>query len=217
MQDIILVGSGGCMREIAWQMLEMSNNKNTAWNIVGYVDCKKPETGNVVTVGGRKIPYLGDDEFILKETESVNVAICVGTPSLRKKIAKKLEQNPNIRYPNVLLGNTKICSDARMGKGCIICADTGISTNTVLGDFVFMNIGALVCHDGYLADFVTLGPDAKLAGNVNIGAESDIGIGTKIIQGITIGSRVIVGAGSVIIRDVKEDCTVAGVPAGRIK
>ena len=37
MQDIILVGSGGCMREIVWQMQEQ--NKSTEnWNILGYVD-----------------------------------------------------------------------------------------------------------------------------------------------------------------------------------
>ena len=36
MQDIILVGSGGCMREIVWQMQEQ--NKSTEnWNILGYV------------------------------------------------------------------------------------------------------------------------------------------------------------------------------------
>lgn len=42
MQDIILVGSGGCMREIVWQMQEQ--NKSTEnWNILGYVDRMPPE------------------------------------------------------------------------------------------------------------------------------------------------------------------------------
>ena len=42
MQDIILVGSGGCMREIVWQMQEQ--NKSTEnWNILGYVDKMPPE------------------------------------------------------------------------------------------------------------------------------------------------------------------------------
>ena len=50
MQDIILVGSGGCMREIVWQMQEQ--NKSTEnWNILGYVDKMPPEEHSSVTVG----------------------------------------------------------------------------------------------------------------------------------------------------------------------
>ena len=37
MQDIILVGSGGCMREIVWQIQEQNKSAEN-WNILGYVD-----------------------------------------------------------------------------------------------------------------------------------------------------------------------------------
>ena len=37
MQDIILVGSGGCMREIVWQIQERNKSAEN-WNILGYVD-----------------------------------------------------------------------------------------------------------------------------------------------------------------------------------
>ena len=95
--------------------------------------------------------------------------------------------------------------------------DARISTNVSIGNFVFMNTGSMVCHDGCVEDFVTLSPDVKLAGNVKIGECSELGIGTKVIQGINIGKNVVAGAGSVIVKDIEEGHTIAGVPASRIK
>ena len=93
--------------------------------------------------------------------------------------------------------------------------DARVSTNVRMGDFVFLNIGAMVCHDGRLGDYVTLAPDVKLAGAVHIGSDKhcDIGLGTKVIQGITIADHVRTGAGAVVVRDVGEAGTVVGVPA----
>ena len=95
--------------------------------------------------------------------------------------------------------------------------DARISTNVNIGDFVFMNMGSKVCHDGCLGDFVTLSPDVTLAGAVNVASGCDIGLGTKVIQGITIGKNTVVGAGSVVVRDIEAECTAVGVPAKKIK
>lgn len=216
MTDMILIGSGGCMRELIWQIQEQ-NKQNPTWNVVGYVDRKRPESGTGLAVGKQQISYLGDDDFLLQTAEPVNAAVCVGAPALRKKIVEKLSANPNIRFPNLILGDTKICEDVKLGMGCVISMDARISTNVRIGNFVFMNTGSMVCHDGCLGDFVTLSPDVKLAGNVTVGSCSDIGMGTKVIQGIRIGEGVTAGAGSVIIRDVCDGSRIAGVPAGKIR
>lgn len=216
MKDIILVGSGGCMRELVWQIQELNKGKKT-WYILGYVDKGSPKAGTEVKVGNQRIEYLGDDDFLIQRTVDTNVAVCVGEPALREKIVRKLKVNPKIHFPNVILGNTEICQDVSMGEGCIISMDCRISTNVRLGDFVFLNIGSMICHDGVLGDFVTLSPDAKLAGNVQIGSGSDIGLGTKVIQGIRIGENVVAGAGSVVVKNIASSCTVVGVPAVKIK
>mgnify|MGYP001049998263 CR=1 FL=1 len=57
MQDIILVGSGGCMREIVWQMQEQNKSAEN-WNILGYVDRMPPEEHSSVTVGNETIKYI---------------------------------------------------------------------------------------------------------------------------------------------------------------
>lgn len=210
MRDIILVGSGGCMRELLWQ-IQVLNRKTPAWNVLGYVD-KKTDAADV-TVGNERYPYLGNDDFLLAQTKDINVMMCVGEPDLRQKIAGKLLLNPNIKFPNICLTNTQICDDLVMGQGCIISMDCRISTNVRLGDFVFLNTGAKICHDGSIDSYTTLGPDVTLAGNVTVGESCNIGLGAKIIQQISIGDKVTVGAGAVVVRNLPAGITAAGVPA----
>ncbi len=210
--EIILIGSGGCMRELAWQIQELNKVKQT-WTVLGYVDSMQPDQANSVFVGTQELTYLGNDGYLLGLKKKTNVAICVGSPILRKKIAYKLYDNPYIQFPNLILSNTKICSDMKIGKGCIISMDVRVSTNVNIGDFVFFNTGSMVCHDGIIADFVSLGPDVKLAGAVSVGMASELGIATKVIQGIKIGNYVITGAGSVVVRNLESTGTYVGVPA----
>ena len=214
MQDLILAGAGGCMRELIWQIQEL-NKVCPTWNVIGFVDFKEPE--EAVYVANQYIPYLGNDDVLVNSENEVNVAICVGSPALRRKIAQKYQQNPNVKFPNLVLVNTYVCEDVKMGQGCIISMDARVSTNVELGDFVFMNTGSKVCHDGRIGSFVTLAPDAKLAGNVVVGECSEIGLGANVIQRITIAENVIEGAGAVVVRDIAEACTAVGVPARAIK
>lgn len=215
MQDIILVGAGGCMRELVCQM-QGQDKRKMAWKILGYVENAHTAHGKSIVVGDVVLPYLGDDAYLLKKKTKTNVAICIGSPLLRREIAQKLMENPKICFPNMILGGAQVCGDVRMGQGCVVSADVRISTNVKLGDFVFLNIGSKICHDGEVGDFSTLSPDVTLAGNVRVGAVCDLGLGTKVIQGIRIGGGGVTGAGSVVVADVVENTVVAGVPARKM-
>jgi len=217
LEKLILVGNGGCMHEIAWQ-IERLNGEYSKWCIIGLVD-KKP------CIGYKNYPWLGDDNYLLSLTEDTNVAICIGSPIIRRKVAEKLSQNPYLHFPTIVLNQNnmnnfqwknnkgRIAPTAKIGRGCILCMDSIVSTDVVIGKFVFLNIGSMVCHDSVIDDYVTLSPDVKLAGNVHIGQEAEIGIGARVIQGIRIGERTIIGAGAVVIRDIPVNCTAVGIPA----
>ena len=207
--DLILIGCGGCMRELAWQI-----SKNNNYRIIGYVDqnCRDRE----ILVGDISIPYLGDDTYITKSEKDINVVISVGNPTLRKQIESVYSRNSRVHFPNIFLNDNKICSDLKIGKGCIISSECVISTNVKIDNFVFLNIGSLVCHDCELHDFVTLNPNSQLAGTVRIEELSMIGMNATIIQGIKIGKNVIVGAGATVIKDINNDSVVVGVPARKV-
>lgn len=212
---VILTGSGGCMRELAWQMLEQNELEGTDWQIIGFVD--KCEPGKDIFVNNIKIPYLGNDDYILNLEQPINVVLTVGSPDLRKKLAQKFKENPNINFPNIILGNVSFCKDLKLGKGCIISKDTTISTNVNIGDFVFINMANHISHDCIIRDFVTLSPSVSLAGAVEIGSESDLGLGCLVIQCVKIGSRAILGAGAVVVKNIDSNCVAVGIPARKIK
>lgn len=212
MRDLILVGSGGGMREILWQLEEVNKRKPT-WNILGIVD--KEEKRQITNIYG--YPLLGDDNYLLEYKKNINVAICVGSSSLRKRIACILSKNPFICFPNLVANDVKIAERSIVGRGCFIGTNSVISVDTLVEDFVFINIGSLISHDCKLRSFVTLSPDTKLAGNVTIGEGTEMGIGSRVIQGITIGESAKIGAGAVVIRDIPSECTAVGIPAKVIK
>lgn len=61
----------------------------------------------------------------------------------------------------------------------------------------------------------TIGKTAQ--GNPIIGDNVTLGANVTIIGNIRIGNNVVVGAGSVVVKDVPDNCIVAGVPAKVIK
>lgn len=50
-----------------------------------------------------------------------------------------------------------------------------------------------------------------------IGNNVQVGVNSVIIGSIKIGNNVIIGAGSIVVKDVPDNCIVAGNPAKKIK
>ena len=216
MMDIVMIGSGGCMRELAWQVFE-DNKRLKRWNIIGYVDTKPPVLGNSLKIGDFLIPYLGDDNYLLKVEYDMNIIMSVGSSMLRRKIAQKYQNNSHLLFPNLILNSAIVSKDLKMGRGCIITMDVRVSTNVSMGNFVFMNTGTMVCHDSVVGDYVTFAPRSQVAGAVSVGKDTEIGMNATIIQNLNIGNNVIVGAGTVLIGDIEDNSTVVGVPARKVK
>lgn len=208
MKDIVLVGAGGCMRELLWQFKEYNEYKPT-WNIKGYIN--PVEDFDVESLGD--YPYLGTDDDLLQATEETLVAICIADPDIREELVTKYRKNPNLVFPTIILSRDGIAPDASFGEGCIISKDCIVSSNVRFGNFVFANIRSMVCHDGNVGDYTTLAPCVKIAGTVKIGSHCQIGIGSSTTQGLTIGDAVRVGAGAVVIHDLPSGVTAVGVPA----
>jgi len=68
-----------------------------------------------------------------------------------------------------------------------------------------------------IEDFVHISPNSALAGGVEIGEGSQIGIGASVIQGIKVGKWCVIGAGAVIINDIPDYSVVVGNPGRIIK
>ena len=92
-----------------------------------------------------------------------------------------------------------------------------IQPGTKIGKHCIINTGACIDHDVVIQDFVHIAPRCSIAGGVEIGEGTFLGIGTIVINNITIGSWSIIGAGSVVVKDLISNITAVGNPAHIIK
>lgn len=209
MRDIVIVGAGGCAREVAW-LIEENNKEKKQWNILGYI----ADEGNLRE---RDYPLLGNDEWLLRQTHEMDVVIAIGNGALRERIYQKLSTNKWLHFP-VIISNRAIVSDyVEIGQGTIICAGTIITIDIEIGQFCYFNLNSTVSHDSRIADYVTVYSDVNISGNVTVEKGATLGVGTKIKQGLVIGKNAITGAGAIVVKNVENDITVVGCPARRLE
>lgn len=107
-----------------------------------------------------------------------------------------------------LVYNSKVPYTAIIGKGTKLGyggIGVVIHSNTVMGE------------NGMIGTNVTIGGRSGLQGVPVIGDRVDLGTGSKILGPIRIGNNVTVGANAVVIKDVPDNCIVAGVPSKIIR
>ena len=207
MEDIVIFGSGGMAREVAF-LIEQINDASPQWNILGFVETDRERVGQQV---GKYRVYCTEEELLDK---TLSAAVGIGTPAVNQKITSRFAQHANIRFPN--LTHPSVLRDeprVALGRGNIICANNIFTTDITIGSFNIFNFSGIYAHDVRLGDCCVFNSGVKLSGGVEIGSRCLVGAGATILQYLKIGDEVTVGAGSVVTKDVTAGTTVIGVPA----
>lgn len=212
MEKLIIIGSGGFAKEVAW-LVERINKKVPTWELLGFTEQNEELHGKIIN----SYKVLGADECIGNYGD-VYLVCAVGAAKLRKKIIEKIkEQYPMLKFAT-LVDPTVECSEyVSIGEGTIICAGTIITVNIEIGSHVIINLDCTIGHDSVLEDFVTVNPSVNISGNVSIGEGVEIGTGVQVIQEKTIGAFSTIGAGAVVTKDIENNCVAVGIPAKKIK
>ena len=207
MEDIVIFGSGGMAREVAF-LIEQINDASPQWNILGFVETDRESVGQQV---GKYHVYCTEEELVDK---TLSAAIGIGTPAVNHKISFRFANHPNIRFPN-LIHPSVMRDEARvaLGRGNILCAGNIFTTDITIGSFNIFNFNGIYAHDVRLGDCCVFNSGVKVSGGVEIGSRCLIGAGATILQYLKIGDEGTVGAGSVVTKDVAAGTTVVGVPA----
>ena len=208
LKDIAIFGVGGFGREVL-ALIKDINKVTPTYNFIGFFD-DGYEKG--IMVNG--YPNLGKTEDLNKWETPISLAVSIGSPVIKKKILDKIT-NPMVDYPTLIhplawIGDKEF---VEIGKGCIICAGTLITTNIEIEDFVILNLGCTVGHDTIIKKYSAFMPSVNISGEVTIGEGVYVGTGAKIINQLEIGEYTIVGAGAVVSKTLPAKCTAVGVPA----
>ena len=157
------------------------------------------------------LQYLGKEIEVTKKLKKFDFFACVGHNGIREKIHLGLSEligNPiNAIHPSAV-----ISSSVRMADGIMIAANATLNPLVELGRGVICNTSSSIDHECVIGDFVHIAPGAVLCGNVTIGKGTFVGANSVIRQGITIGRNVIIGAGTVVVKDLPDNVTVVGNP-----
>lgn len=200
-ETVAVVGAGGFGREIAALLVDLPSI-----SFAGFYDDSEPiETR--LTPGQR---WLGPISAVDTGHE---LAIGIGNIQTRRLIADKTAAS-GAQFSRPLVHPTAWVGPlVHLSRGVVVCANSSITTNIVIGEHVHINLNCTIGHDSIIEPFVTLSPGVHISGNVTIHEAAELGTGCVILPQITIGAEARVGAGAVVNRDVPPGATVVGIPA----
>ena len=208
MSNLLILGAGGHAQVLAETALISGDFSG----VVFLDDCPATPQGGCVSPNG---PVLGPLALALEAaTQQRFSAACVGIGNANTRL-HWLDQLKCVGYslPAVIHPRAWVSPSAAIGPGSVVFAHAAVQAQAQVGAGVILNTGCTVDHNCVLADGVRICPGAHLAGQVQVGARSWIGIGACVIQQLRIGSTVTVGAGAVVVSDLPDRVTAVGVPA----
>lgn len=206
MRELLIYGSGGFAREVAW-LAEESGRK-----VIGFIDDQPEKIGQVVN----NIPVL-DFERAKAYAPGVPFVIAVGSPQIRERLYLRARE-AGFFFDTLIHPRVERSRFIEIGEGTVITAGNILTVNIRLGMQVQINLDCTVGHDVVMEDFATLAPGVHVSGWVWIKKRAYVGTGAVIINGregepLVIGEDAVVGAGAVVTKSVPSRTTVVGVPA----
>lgn len=205
MRKLYVVGTGSQARYVI-EILKDSKE----YKVEGLIDIENP--GNV----GKAINNVPIIAFIDDIDKHVNrddyVIVAYGNNQKKKEITSLLIKK-GYNFATAIAKNSYVSDNVTIGRGCIINPNAIIMPNTNIGDHVIIHSGSVIEHDNDIGNYTNIAPGVITAGNVKIGEGSYIYSGAVIVPKVKIGNNSVVGAGAVVLSDVKDNATVAGVPA----
>lgn len=201
---LLIIGARGHGKVIADIALKMNQ-----WQSIAFLD----DDESIKSTMGLEVIGTSDDVFT--HIDEYEIFVGIGNNATRQRIHELLEtvgaSIPVLIHPNAVVG-----LQVDIGIGTAVMAGAIVNCCTKIGKGCIINTASTIDHDNNIADFVHISPGAHLAGTVNIGKGSWLGIGSVVSNNINITSDCKVGAGSLVVKNIIESGIYVGIPAKRI-
>ena len=202
MGKLAILGASGHGKVVA------DTARQCGWDQIEFFDDAWPQLNKVGTT-----TVTGDTDALIQRVEEFS-GVLVGIGNTRIRLNKSLQlQAAGLTLVSLVHPKAYVSEDTAIGAGTVIFAGAVVQPGASIGLAVIVNTGATVDHGCVLAQGVHVCPGAHLAGDVNVGECSWIGIGAAVNQYLRIGKNVNVGSGAAVIANVPDNVTIVGVPA----
>lgn len=206
---LAIIGAG----QLGMQIAHFAISDNHFTNIIFFDDYTNLSTIEGFEVQGKlntiKSAYLNN------EFDELFVGIGYKHMDLRKKIFNNYKGL--IPFANIVHSTAIIDDSIIMGEGNIIYPGCILDANVELKDNILINIGCSIAHDSKIASHCFLSPRVSLAGFVQIGEQSNLGINTVVIDNLNLSANLQTGGGTVVIKHLAVPGLYVGNPSRLIK
>src|SRR3990167_9776633 len=178
------------------------------WKQVDFFDDAWPtrqQNGHWEVIGGSA-------QLLTRLDDYDGVFIAIGNNRIRYGKLNELK-SVGSKIVSLIHPHAVISQYASIGIGSLVLAGVVVNVDAVIGRGVILNTGCSVDHDCVIHDGVHICPGARLAGGIDVGKLSWVGIGSSVRQSLRIGTEVVIGAGAAVVTDIADALTVVGVPA----
>jgi sugar O-acyltransferase (sialic acid O-acetyltransferase NeuD family) len=211
--ELLIIGSAGLAKETA-QLARQIDPGKFRWGTISYVAEDASSLGS-------KLPY-GEVRYIDAQLAGINrpvdVALGIGYPRGRLRVAERLIANPRFSFPNLVHPSVGIETEVvSLGRGNMICKGVVLTCDIGIGDFNLLNWNVTVGHDTRIDSFCVVNPGSNVSGNVHVCSTCFIGTGSQVLEGLEVAESTTIGAGAVVVNSIQVAGTYVGVPARRIK
>jgi sugar O-acyltransferase (sialic acid O-acetyltransferase NeuD family) len=213
---LVVLGAGGHAAEICTYVADL-RDAGAPVRLIGCLDDHKPagRSGTVEVLGG-----LDALESVIRGAGAgLRCITAVGDNATRRRMVERTERLVGgaiewytLRHPSAIVG-----ADVVIGPGTCLAPQSVVTTRVRVGAHGILNVNVSVSHDTVIGDFVNINPGAVIAGYARVSEGCFIGAGATLIDRVTVGEWSIVGAGAAVVDDLPGRVTAVGVPARVIK
>lgn len=197
----IVFGSGGCAKDLI-DYVEDDNHE-----IVAVVSTQQFNSDAYA----KRYPVLEKvDDSLLIAYPDAKFLLAVGDVAVKRIIVAS-----NIdKWGSFIHSSSHVSKYAKIGKGVVICPYATVSGDSVIGDFVTLNVHTCVTHDNVVGNYSTYSPYAGSMGNCSIGEDCFFGAASYCIPGVTVANGCKISAGSFVRKShLTENDVLIGNPA----
>lgn len=208
-KDLIIVGAGGCGREVL-QIAKDVNKVKKTWNILGFIN----DIENALDGYDCDLSIIGTIEDWIPQ-EGQEFVCAIADPYGKELVTKKLKERGAV-FTSVIHPTAYISDYVEIGEGAVIYPYAALSVNCRIGDFVTILFSSGIGHDVKIGDYCTISSYCDLTGGVIVEEKAFMGSHVTIIPHKKIRPEAYIAAGSVVVSNVRAGCHVMGNPAKKI-